>query len=345
MLRAAERLHDWLSCRNSSSESIHLPELSWTHLRKLERQIDAARRRGWHRAAAQLRERLICQLLRFGQRLFDLSASLHSGAQRQLPKSTELFRQIKDLQTEFGDVSCQLQEGQLRVATESIDLEGVSLGSFEIRLDWRQPRARRTYQVVAMDPNPSCSNSAVTHPHVQNDELCEGDGIEAIRAALDEGRIYDFFLIVSRVLETYCPDSAYAPLDTWYGLPCTDCGAAVHEDYRTYCGSCDDPVCDGCIGSCEGCSGGLCSSCTSSCKECHQPYCRACLEECSGCQADVCGACLDERLCRQCRQDQENEEPDEAPNETPENENTSRLCECADAPVQPNRLGEITIPA
>ncbi len=45
-------------------------------------------------------------------------------------------------------------------------------------------------------------------------------------AALTEGRLLDFFMIVRQVLQTYSPDSPYVSLDDWYGRQCSDCDSA-----------------------------------------------------------------------------------------------------------------------
>ena len=100
-------------------------------------------------------------------------------------------------------------------------------GPFEIRLDWRQLGSATPYRVVALDPHPAAKDTDVTHPHVQEEQLCEGEGRSAVRAALAEGRLYDFFLLVSQLLHTYGRGSAYVELDNWDGIPCDDCNAPV----------------------------------------------------------------------------------------------------------------------
>ncbi len=64
-------------------------------------------------------------------------------------------------------------------------------------------------------------------PHVSDETLCEGDGRRAIHAALAAGRLYDFFTIVDRLLNTYASGRAYVDLDNWFGTPCHDCGGNV----------------------------------------------------------------------------------------------------------------------
>ena len=57
--------------------------------------------------------------------------------------------------------------------------------------------------MIALDPSPAASNSETTHPHVQTNQLCEGDGRSAIRHAMREGRLLDFFVLVRQILQTY----------------------------------------------------------------------------------------------------------------------------------------------
>jgi hypothetical protein len=67
----------------------------------------------------------------------------------------------------------------------------------------------------------------VTHPHVCNGQLCEGDGAAPIKAALGSGRLLDFFVLVGQILETYNDASAHVTLDNWEGRSCNDCGTNV----------------------------------------------------------------------------------------------------------------------
>jgi len=83
------------------------------------------------------------------------------------------------------------------------------LGPFRIALyldSLRELYQRTPYFVTAIDPHPAATDNAVTHPHVSNDVVCEGDGAAAIRAALEIGRFTDFFAMVRCILTTYNPD-------------------------------------------------------------------------------------------------------------------------------------------
>ena len=142
------------------------------------------------------------------------------------------------------------------------------------------------YRVVARDPNPAARNDSVTHPHVQDEMLCEGDGRSAIRAALAQGRIFDFFLLVSQVLHTYARGSAYVEMDDWSGVSCSDCGTTMSPDDSYCCQRCGSELCGDCRRSCAGCEESHCSGCLSQCPECEMDFCRGCLEVCPGCNAE-----------------------------------------------------------
>ena len=224
---------------------------------------------------------------------------------------------------------------RLSLVTEPIVLEGVDLGSFEIQFQWARLANgdSSAYRVIAKDPHPPEGRDNVTHPHVMDDVLCEGDGRHAIRQALAQGRLLDFFTLVAGVLRTYNQESPFVELALWNGSSCSDCGATMHEEYS--CHKCGDTICGECESVCGGCEESCCSSCIGSCPVCEEAYCRRCLTRCEGCHRHVCSDCLnqDER-CLKCHEDDCSEN-----NEIPSEESRP------DAAVQPDRVGEITVHA
>ena len=130
-------------------------------------------------------------------------------------------------------------EQEVRATTAPIELEGFYLGRFEIRLQWERIHQSSAYRVVALDPQPSSQRKEVTHPHVSSEYLCEGEGRLAIRSALDQGRIGDFFLIVLNLLRTYSPGNAYVELEDWDGVSCSNCDASCSSDELYSCHSCE----------------------------------------------------------------------------------------------------------
>ena len=137
-------------------------------------------------------------------------------------------------EAEFERFDYDAKQQTLSITTEPIRLENVYLGEFSIQLHIDRlsqvPRRRNVYRIVAEDPHPATSNDSVTHPHVRDEELCAGDATAAINAALETGRICDFFLLVRSVLMTYNGHSPYVPLAEWNGRACNDCGYVTDSD-------------------------------------------------------------------------------------------------------------------
>jgi hypothetical protein len=156
----------------------------------------------------------------------------------------------------------------------------------------------------------------ITHPHVQDGQLCEGEGRSAVQAALAECRLHDFFMLVSQLLQTYGQGSAYVELKNWYGTPCQDCGSYVDEDERDYCGRCDRILCGSCSITCRGCDESRCGNCIRTCAACDGDYCISCLETCPKCHEQFCEDCLDAGMCHECREKQRTEETKNDPTQS-----------------------------
>ena len=146
----------------------------------------------------------------------------------------DIYADLVALDEEFAEVSFDRRGQTISVTTEPIELEGVYLGPFEIRLDWSDLAEGHpgNYRVIAVDANPAAANESVTHPHVQDEAVCEGEGRQPIRKALEQGRLLDFFVIVANLLRTYNSDSPYVSLSDWHGVECADCGTTVSDDDR-----------------------------------------------------------------------------------------------------------------
>src|SRR6185369_16757988 len=172
------------------------------------------------------------------------------------------------LRQEFEELDYDRRGRRLSVVTEPIVLAGVYLGPFEIRLQWA-PVTRSdvpAYRVVAKDPHPAESRDNVTHPHVMDEVLCEGDGRHAVRQALSQGRLLDFFTLIAGILRTYNSESPFVELPLWHGSTCSDCGARVDEDDCYSCQKCHDNICSECETVCGDCEESCCSTCIGSCE-------------------------------------------------------------------------------
>ena len=231
-----------------------------------------------------------------------------------VPSVRDLFREIEQLQEEFGEATYRRRERTLSVVTEPIDLEGVPLGPFEIALPLgalgdlhRGP----VYDVTALAPNPAGGNDGITHPHVHDGRLCAGDAWAAVQAALREGRLCDFFVLVRSVLSTYNPDSPFVRLEDWHGISCLECGYSTGDD-NLVCRICEGDFCSECATLCDVCEETTCRNCLESCPVCDVGACRACLTRCPECGRRLCRVCLEEEECP-CREENADEQDPESP--------------------------------
>jgi hypothetical protein len=251
-------------------------------------------------------------------------ASTHSRMPQQqlLPRIGDVYRDLVQLEEEFDSVILDPKNHLVTVTTGPITLQEKYLGPFEIRLKLAElPRLERRiiYGVVATDPQPASSNELVTHPHVRDEELCEGDATVGIRKALESGRLCDFFLLVRSVLENYNSGSPYVALEDWEGSACQDCGCSTSSDETYYCEGCQRDFCDDCIGRCHTCDNHRCNGCLEECHDCGDALCTHCQDTCSRCSKVTCSNCLEEALCPACREkeqvpddtDTESHDPDD----------------------------------
>ncbi|MCC9601037.1 hypothetical protein LOC67_10815 [Stieleria sp. JC731] len=278
--------------------------------------FDKARIRGWHCAARESAERYRDAVDRLRKHAESISAVMQRKDPEVSPSS--IFHEIRALRQEFDDVVIQRSTKQLRCRTEEIVLESVYLGRFEIVLRWDRINDTRPYEVLSVAPG-NGTRDGTTHPHVQGDTLCEGDGATAIKRALQEGRLYDFFSIVDRILKTYNAASAYVSLDDWDGVTCRCCGDTVDSDDLSRCTKCETELCDDCSTSCDSCSDRFCSECIGTCAGCHNYCCHYCGKSCDECDECFCDSCLHEGMCDDCvdRNEQESAEVSDFQTEQP----------------------------
>jgi hypothetical protein len=178
--------------------------------------------RGWFSAAERCCKsvnRLLCDIQYSLPRIRPLAEK----PQIKTPKLSALVSELDALEQEFGNTEFDTSDNTIYVITDSITLEDIYLGPFKIQLELNKLSElyqNVPYHVIALEPNPAATDDNVTHPHVNNEILCEGDGCVAIRAALEEGRICDFFTMVRSILNTYNPDSPYVALNNWVRFVC-----------------------------------------------------------------------------------------------------------------------------
>ncbi len=227
-----------------------------------------------------------------------------------------IYTDICVLEEEFNDVEFCFSKKLISVTTDDIRLEGIELGRFQIVLGWNLLDDPFPYFIEALDPNPAASCSSTTHPHIQNTRLCEGEGQVAIRAALDQGRFLDFFIMIRQILETYNEDSPCVKLSDWHGINCNDCGHHMDEDDQYRCERCDINICGMCSASCPNCYEANCSECNRKCVGCDDWFCPGCVELCETCNDYFCKECLTDEICNTCLEKRNEEESQESDSET-----------------------------
>lgn len=278
------------------------------------------RTRGWCSAAQQTGEELLRWLGQLSAQAATQANILRAELDHPVipPTLRSVYEDLRQLYDEFDPVTVDLRGRTVAVETEPITLEDRYLGPFKIELDLKalQRGVRHgVYKAIALDPHPAGSRENVTHPHVRDQELCEGDATAAVRSALSEGRLCDFFTVVRSVLQTYNAGSPYVALDQWDGLACHDCGDTMDSDDSQYCESCnhdfcescmsycrvcEESACRSCLDTCGNCDKSTCSDCLSDCALCGKPRCKNCLDQCNACHQEVCADCRD--VCEACDQ-------------------------------------------
>lgn len=277
------------------------------------RKIQKANDRQWLAAAGKSKSRLERTLSDLPFLITNAKQLLEKRANRT-PTFRDLLAEFNQLEDEFCCVKFDFENKTLSVTTESISLDDIYLGEFKIQLyidKLTEAHRMSPYYVIALDPHPAATSSDVTHPHVSNDILCEGDGHVAICTALQQGRFCDFFTMIVSILNTYNPDSPYVPLNEWEGRPCFDCGFICDSDESYYCSCCDNDFCSECSSYCRMCEETICLGCGSTCDGCDSMICSRCVQECSECGCNCCDQCIENGICNQCQEERDNNEEEQ----------------------------------
>ncbi len=306
LLRLAVSIRDRFVAGRNREPDCDLPKTTWECAAALTRRIQRAAELNCGLAQRRLQHDLAEVLLELQQALAAKADQLRScRGNDPAPSACDLHEDLLALYEEFDSVSFSRRDRTLSVTTEPIELEGIGLGPFEIRLNWDDLSAghRGEYRVIALTPHPAAANESVTHPHVQDEALCEGDGQMPIRRALADGRLLDFFQIVAGILRTYNSGSPHIALADWYGIECHDCGTSVGEDDSWSCEGCGSRICSECYFSCTGCDGILCTECVTCCEGCDMHVCPSCFRTCTRCDEELCRGCLDtQERCETCHE-------------------------------------------
>lgn len=296
-IRAALRIHDHLAGTSRLSGQLKLPCRLWDEAKALVARLDFTVARDWRTASESLLVDLDYKLRHLRSELDTCYAELRrSAVTGKLATAGEIAADLLALNDEFDGLAIDLQQKQIHVQTDPIVLEETALGCFQIALQWDLIGQHRAYEVIAETPRPPNRDAEVTHPHVREQVLCEGDGGPAIRKALREGRLLDFFTLVRQVLETYNPGSAYVQLDRWDGVSCHDCGYQMPGDDYGNCDRCEESLCSDCSCFCQRCERYVCNGCRANCEECDSSLCEGCLQVAADSGRLLCPKCFEQVL-------------------------------------------------
>ena len=190
-------------------------------MRRLRRLLARARRYKWHRAAARLSEDLSCALDECRCQLdtahrtrcnpLYLRSTLHPSRRSTgtLWPSLRSFGRCISISTRTRSPSPQRASRWNMSRWEN--LRFYSIGGV---YDHRPPN-----RIVARVPRPASRHRDIVHPHLRDEQLCEGAGSTAVRSALSACRLYDGFTLILRALWTYDKESAYVALEEWLWRP------------------------------------------------------------------------------------------------------------------------------
>lgn len=344
--RAAVMIYEQALRADRPTPRLRLPHYAWSTIPTFQRQIELAIQRGWNHAAKAATQSLIEALEECRRDLGDVIRTVQPKQPRLPASPGDIYRDLVALADEFEDVEIDLQEETISVTTDRIAFDGIELGDFTIRLHWQDLDSSTPYKVEAQNPNPAAKSDEITHPHVRDEQLCEGEGRAAIRASLQEYRLYDFFLFVSQVLHTYGEGSAYVEMADWSGIPCDDCGEIIRDEDRYFCARCGISICGSCAIPCTECGEQYCANCIRHCAACRQDHCSSCLTTCSVCDREICDNCREDDLCLSCQESEEDQE-DESSDETESSVDGTVTDGTVNSSVaiEPESMGQTAVPA
>jgi hypothetical protein len=362
LLRLAGKIHAAITARsrplNDFQYEVRQMADYFDRIRSLQTRIDFARARGFRKSV----EKACLEMVREVRNLRSDSSTVCAKGEALVntPQQTsirQIFEDLKAIDENMeGGLRWDHKLKHLYVTTDAIDLRddehdtSTYLGEFEIRLQIPQifnpDQTEYGVVITALDPHPSARKGQVTHPHVNDEHLCMGDGKMAIFGAVQQGRLYDVFEIIKSILNTYNPDSPYVKLEEWeYGddeddSSCDDCGYSTDELYT--CNSCGHSLCSECSGTCHHCEESYCNEHLSTCEECDESVCEGCMTKCPDCEVVMCKSCLENHQCEtvECSHCHEDVIKVEAVkcrcgSYLCETCDTEKKCECLTAPLPP----------
>ena len=153
LMRLAVAIHEQLKAEQSKSVNVELPATTWQQSEILFRRMRRAHQHGWQLAAQRLQRDLRDMLRRLHGEVIAIDRMLEpQHDERRATSIGDIHADVVALREEFDEVSFDQRGRTISVTTEPIELEGVYLGPFEIRLEWGNlPEGHsHSYRVIAL---------------------------------------------------------------------------------------------------------------------------------------------------------------------------------------------------
>lgn len=330
--RCAVRIARALTIAFHERQQVLLPERWFQQARDLAARHELVRSRGWAAAADQLRWQLLLRVQWLQTELKLLQQTLQMlQTPMPAPSAADVYRELVALEQEFERVDIAPQSTRLTVITERIILRGIDFGPFELVWNWSAISGEDELRARALEPCRPNDREDVTHPHVQDHQLCEGEASLPLEQALRSGRLCDYFAILQQTLKTYNPSSPYVHLEDWFSRRCSSCNDTMDECDESDCHACGEILCCDCIACCAECHASTCRSCLDACPECHRDICASCQPEGGFCRGVCCDSCQTAK--------------DQNETDTADDEEKDSGTDAAGAAVQSVCLGEVGVPA
>ncbi len=295
-LRFASRIERALSApmTTTTTTTCAPPVEQWRQLQRQFAQLQWVGQRGWPTATSSVQLAISRTIEALQASLLDCQRTIATMPNRsRVSRQREIFADLQALCDEFPSVTLDLHRGELTVETHSIVLEEIDLGPFAIVLTLAPSKPTLTYAVFARQPHPPTVTTRRLIRMFVTTRFAKAKGDHPSTQRSPKG-LFDFFVLVRQILETYNPASAFVRLSDWQGVSCTECGQFDRAEELTYCHECETDLCYDCAIACEECGRDGCSRCQRSCHDCQRDLCEACIGTCPACAERICSECLED---------------------------------------------------
>lgn len=221
---------------------------------------------------------------------YTLNAIEHLSSFR-LPSIGNITDELKAVITEHGGFN--FEDNIITSELGPFEINEINFGKFQVSFGIDLLCSSdycANLSVEALDPNYPGSRTSFSHPHVDHNMLCVGNGKKPLFKASRQMRLSDMYSIISSILSTYGKDP-HISIEAWTGFECGDCGRYYDQDSHTICTKCESGYCNDCIKICCDLGQLVCGSCESSryeCMGCYKKMCVECVDLCKDCNFKFC---------------------------------------------------------